>query len=84
MEKKYRLQIDFNETAYRELEQLQRRLDAPSKSEIIRDALGVLKWAADEIESGNRILVEKSDGEGEVKEIVFHFLKRPFNATLAR
>lgn len=74
-EKKYRLQIDFGEEAYRELESLQGQLDAPSKSEVIRDALGVLRWAADEIRAGNRILVEKKGGE--VKEIVFQFIKRP-------
>lgn len=78
MEKKYRLQIDFSEEAYRELEGLQNRLDAPSKSEVIRDALGVLRWVADEISNDNRILVEKKTPAGsDVKEIVFHFIKRP-------
>jgi hypothetical protein len=78
MEKKYRLQIDFSKEAYRELESLQNLLDAPSKSEVIRDALGVLRWVADEMTDGSRILVEKNTPTGnEVKEIVFHFIKRP-------
>jgi hypothetical protein len=76
--KKYRLQTDFSEEAYRELEDLQNQLDAPSKSEVIRDALGVLRWAVDELNSGNRILVEKQTPTGtDVREILFHFIKRP-------
>lgn len=73
--KKYRFQIDFSEEAYEELQGLQNYLNTPSKPEVIRDALGVLRWAVDEIWEGNRILVEKKGGE--VKEIVFHFIKKP-------
>lgn len=84
MEKKYRLQIDFSEEAYGELESLQNGLNAPSKSEVIRDALGVLRWVADEIHEGHRILVQKNTPTGnEVKEIVFHFIKRPLKRVLS-
>lgn len=89
--KKYRLQIDFGEEGYQELEALQQTLGAPSKSEVIRDALGVLRWAAEEIRDDNRILVEKRQrGKNEVKEIIFHFIKKrprashPEPATTAR
>jgi hypothetical protein len=77
-EKKYRLQIDFGEEGYQELEALQHALGAPSKSEVIRDALGVLRWAAEEVRDDNRILVEKrrKAGKNEMKEIVFHFIKK--------
>lgn len=74
MEKKYRLQIDFSQKAYRELNDLQERLDAQSKSEIIRNALGVLRWIVEESTSGHKILVEKPGG---TREIVFHFVGRP-------
>jgi len=73
MEKK-RLQLEFSEHAYKELEELQSRLNAPSKSEVIRDALGVLRWLAEEIDQSHRILVEKPEG---TREVVFHFLTRP-------
>jgi metal-responsive CopG/Arc/MetJ family transcriptional regulator len=73
MEKKYRLQIDFSEKAYRELNELQERLDAQSKSEVIRNALGVLRWVIEESMNGHRILVEKPEG---TREIVFHFVER--------
>jgi len=70
-----RLQIDFTEKAYSELEALQKRLDAKSKSEVIRDALGVLTWLTDEVlEKQHVLLVEKS--EGVTREVVFHFLER--------
>jgi hypothetical protein len=73
MNKKYRLQIDFSEKAYGELESLQERLDASSKSEVIRDALGVLRWIVEESDRGNRILLEKPEG---TRKIMFHFLER--------
>ena len=73
---KRRLQIDFSEEAYKELVALEERIGSPSKSEVIRDALGALRWVADEIREGNRILVEKKEGK-EIKEIVFHFIKKP-------
>jgi hypothetical protein len=67
-----RLQIDFTERAYNELVALQKRLDARSKSEVIRNALGVLQWLTDQVAARNRLIVEKPDGSD--KEIVFHFL----------
>ncbi len=73
MEKKYRLQIDFSEKAYKELEELQERLGATSKSEVMRNALGILRWVVEEVSEGHRILVEKPQG---TREIVFHFIER--------
>ena len=72
MEKK-RLQLDFSDSAYRDLEELQDRLNAPSKSEVIRDALGILRWVIGEVDNDHRILVEKPEG---TREVVFHFLTR--------
>lgn len=69
-----RLQIDFSERAYNDLTELQKRLDAPSKSEVIRTALGVLRWLVDEHTTKNRILLQKPDGSTE--RVVFHFLDR--------
>jgi hypothetical protein len=69
-----RLQIDFSERAYIELSGLQERLDAKSKSEVIRTSLGVLRWLLDESEADNRLLLQKPDGSTE--RVVFHFLDR--------
>jgi Arc/MetJ-type ribon-helix-helix transcriptional regulator len=72
-----RLQIDFSDKAYKELEALQERLDATSKSEVIRDALGLLRWLAEEVvDKNHRILVEKPEEGGATREVVFHFLER--------
>jgi metal-responsive CopG/Arc/MetJ family transcriptional regulator len=72
-----RLQIDFSEKAYKELEGLQERLDATSKSEVIRDALGLLRWLTDEVvEKKHRILVEKPEEKDLTREVVFNFLER--------
>jgi hypothetical protein len=81
MEKKYRLQIDFSEKAYRELSDLQERLDAQSKSEVIRNALGVLRWVVEESAMGHKILVEKPEG---TREIIFHFVERSRDEAIAQ
>ena len=71
-----RLQIDFSDRAYKELEALQTRLDTTSKSEVVRDALGLLRWLVEEIlDKNHRILVEKTE-EGSTREVVFNFLER--------
>ena len=69
-----RLQIDFSEKAYTDLVDLQNRLDAPSKSEVIRTSLGLLRWLLDESAANNRLLIQKPDGTTE--RVVFHFLDR--------
>ena len=69
-----RLQIDFSERAYADLENLQKRLEAPSKSEVIRTSLGLLHWFLDEAEIGGRLMVQKPDGSSE--RVVFPFLDR--------
>jgi hypothetical protein len=71
-----RLQIDFTEKAYSELEALQKRLDAKSKSEVIRDALGVLTWLTDEILKNNHVILVEKPEAGVTREVVFHFLER--------
>ena len=69
-----RLQIDFSEHAYNDLSELQELLDARSKSEVIRTSLGLLRWLLDESEAGNRLMLQKPDGNSE--RVVFHFLDR--------
>jgi hypothetical protein len=69
-----RLQIDFSERAYNDLSDLQERLDAKSKSEVIRTSLGLLRWLLDESEANNRLVLQKPDGTTE--RVVFHFLDR--------
>lgn len=53
------IQFNFSEQAYDRLTALKVELDAPSKTEVIRLALGVLEWIVDELKQGNKILVER-------------------------
>ncbi len=72
-----KLQIELSDKAYKDLEALQGRIDAPSKADVVRDALGLLRWLAEEVlVKKHRILVEKPEESGETREIVFHFLER--------
>jgi len=69
---KYRVQLDFSKEALEELDSLQEKLHASSRAEVVRNALGVLKWATNHVLAKNRIVVEKKDGER--AEVDFPFL----------
>lgn len=70
--KEYRVQLDFSEDAFRELNELQKQLSASSRAEVIRNALGVLRWVARHLLEGNKIVVETK--EGKRVEVDFPFL----------
>jgi hypothetical protein len=40
------LRLDFSAEAYKDLEELQARINAKSKAEVFRIALGLLNWLA--------------------------------------
>jgi metal-responsive CopG/Arc/MetJ family transcriptional regulator len=71
MGRKYRVQLDFSEAAFEELNRLQKKLGASSRAEVVRDALTVLRWLVEEKTDGNRILVEEK--EDRLIEPVFPF-----------
>lgn len=62
-ENKYRVQLDFSEPAFRELEKLQSKLNASSRAEVVRNALGVLRWLTDNLTAGNKVVIERKDGK---------------------
>jgi metal-responsive CopG/Arc/MetJ family transcriptional regulator len=71
MGKKFRVQLDFSEGAFNELNRLQKELDASSRAEVLRDALAVLRWVIEEESKGYKITVR---GENDrVIEPVFPF-----------
>jgi hypothetical protein len=59
---KVRLNLEMSETVRHKLEDLQRRTDAPSLSEVIRKALAVydLVWSA--VDEGRQIVIRDDDG----------------------
>jgi hypothetical protein len=67
---KQRLQFDFSEAAVAELERLKGKIGASSRAEVIRHALGVLKWIVDEQLQGHEIrAVHENKGE-EIRTII--------------
>lgn len=70
--KKFRVQLDFSEEAFAELNDLREKFKASSRAEVIRNALGLMKWLyRQKKEEDGVILVEK---RGRVVEPVFPFL----------
>lgn len=69
--RKYRVQLDFDEQGFRELEELKTEVRAGSRADTIRYGLGLLQWAARQLKDGSRVLVEH---EGELGGVVFPFL----------
>ena len=72
--KKYRIQLDFSEDAFRELEKLVSTLGAPSHAEVIRNALGVFRWVTEHLIEGDKILVQQKNSRP--TEVEFPFLRR--------
>ena len=71
--KKHRVQLDFSEEAFHELNDLKEKLRAPSRAEVIRNALGVLKWMyKKKVEQGLDVVAIGSDER--VLEPEFPFL----------
>ena len=69
---KYRVQLDFSEEAFAELNELQEKLNASSRAEVVRNALGVLRWVTNHLLEGDKIFVERKDGTH--SEVEFPFL----------
>ena len=72
--KKYRLQIEFSEDAYMELKDLSRFVDKQSISEVLRCAIGCLRFIVNKLRDGNIILTENKEKK-EHRKILFDFLK---------
>jgi hypothetical protein len=70
-QKKYRVQLDFDQQGLDELEALKSELRAGSRADTVRYGLGLLRWAADQLQDGAKILVER---EGNLSGVVFPFL----------
>jgi hypothetical protein len=68
---KHRIQLDFSEEAFQTLQTLKKQINATTHAEVIRNALGLLKWVVKEVSDGNRVLVESKD---EVRELVIPFI----------
>lgn len=70
---KLRVHFDFSKEAWEELDKLQAQLNASSPAEVVRDALGVLRWVAHHLVEGDRIMTQRKNGE--TVETKFPFLE---------
>jgi len=64
---KVQVNVVFSETIYDLLEGMARR-EGKSKSDILRDAIGLKKWYGEVREKGGHVLVER---DGKVREVSF-------------
>ena len=61
MKQDIRIHLDFSPEAKDELDKLQERLHATCPAEVVRDALGVLRWAIHHKRQGHPIMVQYDD-----------------------
>lgn len=59
---KQRIQFDFTPDAFRRLEELQAKMDAPTKAEVIRNALKICELFVTDFGLGHTVEVKDSDG----------------------
>jgi maltose-binding protein MalE len=57
-----RVQLDFSEDAFDRLEELRKEADAGSKADVIREAIRVYEWLAEQSKAGRMIEVQDEDG----------------------
>lgn len=60
---KQRVQFDFSPEALKRLETMQELLDAPTKAEVVRNALKVYEWLLTQIDPESIIEVQDKEGK---------------------
>jgi len=80
-DKTRRVQFDFAAEAYRDLSDLQEKLQAPTKAEVVRYAIRTLQWVVSTIEEGKTVIVEDN---GAAKEVIFPFIAKPVYEEVAK
>ncbi len=60
---KQRVQFDFSLEALKRLETMQERLDAPTKAEVVRNALKLYEWFTTQIDPDSTIEIQDKEGK---------------------
>jgi metal-responsive CopG/Arc/MetJ family transcriptional regulator len=69
---KTRLQFEFGDDALQQLDELKGAVGAPSRAEVIRQALRLLQWTIEQTQDEKAtVLVEKN---GKQREVIFPYL----------
>jgi hypothetical protein len=66
-----KVQFNFTDKALNDLDELQKRIEAPSRAETVRYALRMLQWVVDETARGNKICLETDEG---IRRVMIPFL----------
>lgn len=61
----HRVQLDFSDAGFNDLQKLKERADEPTNAALIRNALSVYKWYLDTREEDAEILLKHKSGETE-------------------
>jgi hypothetical protein len=64
---KQRVQFDFSAEALKRLETMQERLDAPTKAEVVRNALKLYEWFTTQINPDSTIEIQDKEGKVEFR-----------------
>lgn len=67
---KHRIQLDLDDEALQEWDDLLKEAGFPNRAEMVRQALRYLQWSLTETKKGSSIILEK---EGKVREVIFPF-----------
>lgn len=67
---KHRLQFDFDEITFQEINMLREATALPNRAQLVRHALRFLQWALDETKKGGTLLIEK---DGNLRQVIFPF-----------
>lgn len=71
---KHRLQFDFDESAYAQINDLLEATGIKNRAELVRNALAFLRHMHNEAQQGSEILIQRKDGK--VRQIVWPFWLR--------
>lgn len=58
-----RLNLELSEEAYQNLEALRKKMDKPSKAEVLRSAVALLNLAESQKSKGKRLAIISEEGE---------------------
>ena len=64
---KQRVQFDFSPEALKRLEIMQELLDAPTKAEVVRNALKLYEWFLTKVDPDSTIEIQDKDGKNQFR-----------------
>lgn len=66
-----KLQINLTKSALNQIEAIQKRIEATSKTEVIRSSLRFYNYLTEEMKKDKNLKIILKDSKGKTKEVVF-------------